>query len=439
MSINKQSIWGMNIEAWKAYFTLQMLKILMLGFSSGMILPISLGTLSAHLWDNQLDLQAIGLFSAVALPYSFKFLWAPFIDNINIPILTKLMGKRRSWLIIIQPIIMVLIALCGQINPQNDPWFLAMMISFTVFFSATQDIIVDAFRIELSNDRDQAMTATVQILGYRIGMLATSAGALYIAHILSWEIAFFYMSALMSIGIIATLWLKEDQTQTSTPKHQNILIWVKTAFLEPLEDFFQRKHPVLILVMVVGYKLGDAFLGVMTTPFLLDTGFTKLELATYVKSYGFFASMFGTILGGYMVKTQGYARSLIVGLIVQTLSNLVFIFQYYAGHNVSALVLTITVENITGGIGTAALVGYVSHLCSKQFTATQYALLSSLDSMARVMLPTTSGFAAVYFGWVAFFIISAILNIPALIMACEIFRRQFKMEEYHEDKLQQSN
>ncbi len=422
----------------KAYCTLTMWRILMLGFTSGLILPLTSGTLSAYLWDHDIDIKTIGLFTAVALPYSWKFIWAPFVDNIDMPILSRILGKRRGWLLVMQLMLIVNIAALGFITPIDNTWGFALTVLSIGFLSATQDILIDAFRIEILDDSEQAMGATMAILGYRIGMLASSAGALYMASHYSWQITFISLSSLMVVGLIAVMFQPEPIHPTPPDtQHMHFLHWVKHAFWQPLQDFMQRRSPLLILGLVVSYKLGDAYLGVMTTPFLLEMEFTKIELATYVKSYGFFASMLGTFWGGYIVKTKGYGPALIIGLYVQMFSNLIFILQYINGHDIPTLVLTITIDNVTGGIGTAVLVGYVSHLCNREFTATQYALLSSLDSVARVTLPMTSGFIVTYIGWIDFFLFSAMLNIPALILAYIIFRQpQERKNEYY---LQQRN
>jgi PAT family beta-lactamase induction signal transducer AmpG len=320
------------------YLKRNVLIVLLLGFTSGLPLALSGSTLVTMLTDFKLDISLIGLFAAVGIPYSLKFLWSPFIDNLKIPTLGKVLGRRRSWLILTQTSLLVAIISLGMIDPINNLYLVALAAVALAFLSATQDIAIDAIRIEMLSESEQGAGAAAIVFGYRVAMLVSGAGALTVAHFHGWTFSYFCMGLLMLPGILTTLLLiKEPKGVTDKPK-KDLAIWFKTAFIEPFTEFLTRENSIFIMIFIVLYKLGDAYLGTMTNPFLMGLGFDKLEIATIVKLYGFWATMAGVFIGGWIVAQIGIKRSLFIGCILQTLSNFAFIIQAQAGHD--QLVLT---------------------------------------------------------------------------------------------------
>ncbi|WP_053332633.1 AmpG family muropeptide MFS transporter [Candidatus Jidaibacter acanthamoebae] len=391
----------------------KMFLIFILGFSCGLPLPLTLSTLSAYLYEYGFSLSSIGLFGLSQLPYSLKPFWSPLLDNLNPPFLSFL-GKRRGWLIIIQVFLFIFILLLGQFNPKENIYLLAMITLGMAFFSASQDIIVDALRVESLEDDEQGMGVAYYTFGYRAAMFIATAGALYLADIFSWSYAFFVLSILSAFGIISALLMDE-------PKHQirvnnNASGWFYNSFIVPFLDFTNHRNWYLILLFVALYKLSDAYLGAMTSPFLLEQKFSKMEIAEIVKFYGVFATLLGTFAGGYLVKYINIYVALFWGGIISSVSNLAFILLCGTEHDIPRLIVVITIENFASGLSSATFVAYMGTLCNRQFTASQFALLSSLASVGRTTLSSTSGFLAQQIGWVDFFIFSAILCLPALIL-----------------------
>jgi PAT family beta-lactamase induction signal transducer AmpG len=363
--------------------------------------------------DLSLDIKTIGLFSLIALPYSLKFLWAPFLDSISIPFLTKKLGKRRSWILLNQILLVVFIAVLGLAGQSADIKIIALVSFAIAVVSATQDMAVDAYRIEKVKPEDQAIAASFYVYGYRIGMLISGAGALILSDTLSWDKVFYLMSLFMIIGIATTLFAKEN-IATPTPK-KNFITWFKTSVLDPFIDFAKRPKWYVILLFVIAFKLCDSFAGSLILPFLLEIGFSKTQIAAIVKTFGLFATLFGALAGGILVKKIGLMKSLWIAAILQMLSNLAFCYQAFLGHNINALYVIIFIENFSGGIGDAVFVAYLSSLCNVAFTATQYALLASFASMSRSFLSSSAGFVVASVGWIWFFALSSLLALPALI------------------------
>jgi PAT family beta-lactamase induction signal transducer AmpG len=274
------------------------------------------------------------------------------------------------------------------------------------------------------SEKEQGAGAAAIVFGYRIAMLASSAGALALAHFYDWTFSYFCMGLLMLPGIITTLCLVAEPAVFFEKPKTEFTVWFKKAFLEPFTEFLTRENSIIILIFIILYKLGDAYLGTMTNPFLMELGFDKLEIAKIVKFYGFWATIAGVFAGGVLVANLGIKNSLIVGCVLQTLSNLVFIVQAEAGHDQLVLIGVIAFENFTGGLGNPVIVAYLSRLCNLNFTATQYALLSSIAVTARSTLSTPSGYLAKYLGWTDFFIATAVMSLPALLLVNFCFREK---------------
>jgi len=404
----------MKISAIQTYLRLVMLKILGLGFISGLPLALTGSTMAAYLQDNAVNLADIGLFSLVAMPYTLKFAWAPLLDQTRLPLLSSILGHRKSWIILLQLLMMMTIYSMSLVDmQQNLPLFAALAL-MTSLLSASQDVVIDALRIEMLPQEDQGIGATVAILGYRLGMLASGAGALYISHYHGWPQAYISMSILVSIGILTTLSCKE--AEYCIPKFKTPSLWLEHAFVRPVSEFVKRGGWLNTMLFIVFFKMSDAFAGSMTTPFLMDIGFNKGEIASIVKVYGLTATLLGFVVGGSLIKSLGYYRSLFWGVILEMTSNWAFVAQAIAGHDNFMLMINISVENFASGISAAALVAYISHLCNREFTATQYALFSAIAVMARTTLSASSGFMAEGLGWVAFFITTSLLSLPALYL-----------------------
>jgi PAT family beta-lactamase induction signal transducer AmpG len=403
--------------------TQKMALILMLGFSCGIPLPLTLSTLSAYLFDYGFDISMIGLFGLTGIPYSLKPIWSPFLDNIKPPLLHKL-GKRRGWLVIVQVMLILNIMMLGQFNPMEYKYLIGILALSVGFMSASQDIIVDALRVETLKEDEQGIGVAWYTIGYRFGMVAATAGALYIAEFFDWKTSFLCLSMLSSLGIMAALLMKE-------PKHPKVVTnsiseWLNHAFIKPFMEFSERSNWFLILLFVGLYRICDAYLGMMTSPFLLEIGFSKAEIANIVKLYGVAATLIGTFAGGYFVKCCNIHSALIYGGLIAALSNLAFIFQYYAGYDKLVLIGVITAENFASGFTSAIFIAYLGIVCNKEFTATQFALLSSLASVGRSTLSSSAGFLAKSIGWVNFFIFTAVLCLPAIVLIKFINHKQGK-------------
>ncbi len=412
----------------------RLLAILLMGFSSGLPLVLTAGTLSFRLAEAGVSLTAIGLFALVGLSYSLKFLWSPAIDRLPLPFLTARFGRRRGWALLIQPLLALAILSLGLIDPVSAPGLTALAAVLVAFLSASQDIVIDAYRIELLLPQEQGAGAAATQWGYRFGMLAASAGALYAAHWGGWRFSYALMAGLMSVGFFAVLATREpfgirgfEPLQVGSA-WARLADWLQRAVAAPFGDFRRRPAALAILAFIVLYKYGDALAGTMSSPLYVAIGFSKIEVANIGKLYGFFASLLGLALGGILVFRLDVMRALLLCGALQTLSNLMYVLQFEAGRNLGTLALTIGVENLTGAMGSAAFVAYLSGLCRLQFTATQYALLSSLAAVGRTILSSSGGALAASVGWAPFFLLSTALCLPGLILLLFLMRLPYEAE-----------
>jgi MFS transporter, PAT family, beta-lactamase induction signal transducer AmpG len=406
------------VEAFRLYADRRMVAILAMGFSSGLPLALTGATLSIWLKQDGISLTAIGLFAQVGLAYNLKFLWAPVMDRVPVPGLTAWLGRRRGWALTIQVLLALSILALARTNPAVDLRTTAIMGVVVAFFSASQDIIIDAFRVELLADPEQGAGAAATQIGYRVGMLASGAGALYLSSAFGWRAAYTAMACLVGIGMVAVLFTRETVVPRAAREH-----WFRAAVVEPFADFMTRHDWPVILLLVVLYKTGDAVAGWMSGPFYISIGFSTVEIASISKVFGLIASMAGVVLGGWLVVRIGIMRAMLIGGMLQALSNFAYIAQLSAGHNVAMLAVTIATENITGGIGSAAFVAYLSRLCNSAFTATQYALLSALAALSRTFVASGGGWFADRLGWAPFFTASVLLSVPGLLLLVYLMRR----------------
>jgi PAT family beta-lactamase induction signal transducer AmpG len=407
--------------------------VLLMGFSSGLPLALTFGTLSYWLAEIGVSLTAIGLFGLVRASYSLKFLWSPLIDRMPIPLLTARLGRRRSWLLTIQVLLALAIVALGATDPRSDPAATALAAVVVAFLSASQDIVIDAYRIELLRPEEQGAGAAATQWGYRFGMLASGAGALYAASYGGWRFAYALMAALMLVGMV-TVWFTPEPGGLAAPEPlpgptaaARARAWLARAVVAPFFDLFVRNGTarlLAILVFIVLYKFGDALAASMSNPLYVALGFTKVEVATIAKIYGVVATLAGVALGGILVLRIGVFRALLISGGLQALSNLLYAVQVWAGHDLAMLSLTIGAENLTGGMASSAFVAYLSGLCSRDFTATQYALLSSLATFGLNVLAASGGALAAALGWVPFFVLSTAACLPALLLLVWLMRRE---------------
>lgn len=417
------------LDATRVYAEPRVIAVLFLGFSSGLPLLLTLSTLSAWLKEDNVSLTGIGLFALVGLPYTLKFCWAPIVDRMPLPPLTSMLGRRRGWCIATQIALAVAIVGLGSTDPLTNPAATAAWALAVAFTSASQDIVIDALRVEVLEEKQYGAGAAMVVAGYRVGLLVAGAGALFLAEAVDWFWVYAAMAAFMSVGVVTVLLLPEPDR----PDVENVVkhassgpaAWLQQAVIEPFADFMRRPGWLGILAFVLFYKFGDSLAGIMAIPFYLDIGFSKSEIASVSKIFGLVATLAGGFAGGLVVARLGIMRSLIICGVLQMGSNLLFAVQAAVGHSIPMLTVTIAVENIAGGMGTAAFVAYLSALCNIAFTATQYALLSSFMAFARTVLSAPGGALAENTDWITFFVLTTVAAIPGLLLWWWLQRRGF--------------
>jgi PAT family beta-lactamase induction signal transducer AmpG len=382
--------------------------VLLLGFASGLPLALTAGTLQAWLAVESIDIKTIGLFTLVGQPYTYKFLWAPLMDRYTPPFL----GRRRGWLILTQLALLGAIAFMGTMNPRESPWLLAAVAFGVAFLSASQDIVFDAYRTDVLREAERGPGAAISVLGYRLAMLVSGGGALVIAdQYLGWSTMYLLMAALMGIGIVATWFAPEPEEVPRAPRT------LARAISEPLKEFFSRQGAWLLLLLIVLYKLGDAFAGSLTTAFLIQgAGFTATEVGAINKALGLVATIVGALIGGAWMVRLGLYRALLGFGMLQAVTNLGFMLLAIVGKDYSLMVTAVALENLCGGMGTAAFVALLMSLCDKRFSATQYALLSALAAVGRVYVGPASGLLVSAVGWAPFFFLTFVIALPGIAL-----------------------
>lgn len=431
------------LDSVRVYMDRRVITIIFLGFSSGLPILLVYSTLSFWLDKAGVSKTAIGLFSFASIAYGFKYLWSPLVDRMPLPGLTNTLGQRRGWMIFAQVCVIGAILGLGSGDPAINLWSMALWAVLLAFASATQDIVIDAYRVEILDEDQLGAGAGNIVLGYRIGMVAASGGALIISDFAGWFWAYATMAALMSVGILTVLMSPEPRrAQTEESKEleargaefvarrahlpkplRHASAWLYKAVVCPFADFMTRPHWVMILLFIAFYKYGDALLGVMANPFYAELGFTGTEVGLISKGYGVAMTIIGGLAGGVMVARWGIMRALLVCGVLQAVSNLVFAAQAVVGHSLPMLTLTISVENITGGMGTAAFVAYLSSLCNLAYTATQYALVSSFMAFARTFFASGGGWLADHVDWTSYFLITTVAALPGLALLIWMMRR----------------
>ncbi len=396
----------------------RVLQVLALGFASGLPFLLTYSTLSAWLATAGVRRAAIGTFALVGTPYALKFLWAPLMDRVRPPLP---LGRRRGWGITIQILLIGAILGLGLCNPKHNLPLMAALSVLVAFLSASQDIVIDAWRVESLNMDQQAPGAAMIQSGYRIGMLVAGAGGLFIAAYAGWFAAYATMAALVGVGMLVFLLSPEPKVSVDSPNSAGsgwraIRGAISTAVIGPFRDFMHRPLWPVILVAIFGYKLGEAMAGVMSTPLYISLGFSLPEIATASKIFGFFSIVTGALIGGVVTIRFGIRRSLILCGVLQSVGNLFFVLQAVGGHRIGYLALCVTAENLTGAMAGTALITYLSSLCSPAFTATQFALLSALASLGRTVVASSGGILSEEIGWVRFFLLTSVVALPAILL-----------------------
>ncbi|HWI25381.1 MAG TPA: MFS transporter [Stellaceae bacterium] len=421
------------LKSWLAtlavYRDRRMLAILCMGFSSGLPLPLTFGTLSYWLAEAGVSRTEIGLFVLVGFSYNYKFVWSPFIDRLPIPFLTRRLGRRRSWAVVIQLLLMAAIFALGRSEPRTELAAMALLAVIVAFLSASQDIVIDAYRIELLRPEEQGAGAAATQWGYRIGMLASSAGAFDAAAFGGWHYAYSIMAALMLVGLITVLMTREPAVPVAPVAARgagfgaHLSLWAHEAILLPFSDFMRRRGWLTIVVFIILYKCGEALAGTMANPLYQQLGFTKLEVGNIGKFVSFAASLSGVALGGVLVARLGVFGALLLAGVLQMLSTLLYVALVLAGHNDFMLALSIFGENFTGAMASAAFVAYLSGLCSPAFTATQYALFSSIAAVPIRVLSAPAGWLVDRLDWIPFFLLATTACVPSLLLLLWLRRR----------------
>jgi len=382
--------------------------LLLLGFSSGLPLALTGATLQAWLAVEGIDIQAIGWFTLVGQPYVYKFLWAPLMDRYSIPLL----GRRRGWLLATQAALLLAIACMGTVSPKEAPFLLAALALAVAFLSASQDIVFDAYRADVLGAEERGAGAAVSVLGYRIAMLVSGGLALILVdNWISWTQAYWLMAALMLVGVAATWAAAEPATPPRAPKT------LAEAVREPLAEYFSRHGAWLLLLVIILYKLGDAFAGTLSTAFLLrGAGFSLTDVGWANKWLGVGATILGLLIGGALMAKLRLFKSLLLFGFLQAFTNLGFMLLAAAGKSYPLMITVIAAENLCGGMGTAAFVALLMAMCDRRFSATQYALLSALASLGRVYVGPAAGALAESFGWTTFFFLTFLVALPGIAM-----------------------
>lgn len=438
-------------ESFLVYLKPRVITMMFLGFAAGLPLLLVFSTLSAWLRDMEVSLSAIGFFGWIGITYSIKVLWAPVVDHLRIPVLGTLLGQRRSWILLGQLGIIIGVLGLSMADPKAHLWLVAALALLVAFSSATQDVAVDAYRIEAVVQEYQGAMSSTYILGYRLAMLVAGAGSLYIAQFVSWPAAYGVMAALMGVGVITVLLIEEPEREdlnardltgqsseeleealhhqlhvdTFSGKFADGLRWFVDAVVAPFVDFFKRngRFALVILLFIGLFRLSDIVMGIMANPFYLDLGFSKADIASIGKIFGFFMTIVGSFLGGVLVVRYGVFKPLVAGATMVALTNLLFAQLSLIGPDLTWLALVISADNLSGGFSNAVFVAYLSGLTNRSYTATQYALFSSIMTLPGKFISGFSGVIVSYSGYTFFFTYAAIMGVPAILLAIYLLRQ----------------
>lgn len=430
-------------EGLRVYLQPRVLGMLFLGFSAGLPLLLVGGTFTAWLRDIGVELAAIGFLSWVGMAHSIKVIWAPLIDRAPVPLLTRWLGRRRAWMLLAQLVIAGSLLGMALTDPRQQLTLIALFAVLAAFGSATQDIAIDAYRVEAEARHRQAAMAATYVTGYRVAVLAAGAGALHLAALNDWTLAYSVMAGLMAVGMLTTLIIKEPEVQITeatreleariaeylaqtrrTGWQRQVSAWFIGAVVSPFADFFQRygKAALVILLFVGCFRISDIFMGVMANPFYLDLGFSKTDIANIAAAFGLGMTLAGAALGGVLVARFGIARILILTAFMAPATNLTFAWLAFIGPQQYGLIMAIIADNVTGGMAIAVFIAYLSSLTNTAYTATQYALFSSIMTLPGQFAAGFTGLLAANVGWVSFFFVTALTGLPAIILAIALLK-----------------
>lgn len=418
------------LDAAKIYADRRMPVMLAFGFSSGFPLLLVGSTLTVWLQESRIPYALIGLFSLARMPYGFKWIWSPLIDRIRLPLFERL-GRRRGWALFIQLCMLAAILAMSAVNPAEHTAWMALLALIVAGCSASQDIVLDAYRIDSFETAEQGAGSAVFVLGYRIGMLFSGAFALWLTAYLNWQQVYIVMALGALVGIVTVLLAKEPykdrayrEEREKLPFKPRLRRFLKESVYEPFKDFTRHHRWGLILLFILLYRLSDEYKAPMAFVFYKDMGFSNAQIAYVSKIYGMLATIAGGLLGGIYIKRNGLPKALVLFGVLQGVTNLVYIGQAYAGDNVYTLSLTICMDNLAAGMGTTALVAYMASLCNVAYSATQYALLSSLMSLPRDIFASTSGVLADHVSWPLFFLIASLMVLPGLFLLAYMIKKK---------------
>lgn len=427
-------------ESFRVYLKPRVIAMLFLGFSAGLPYLLVFSTLAAWLRDMDVSLSAIGFFGWIGITYSLKVLWSPVVDRLRIPVLGASLGQRRSWMLLGQLGIIVGVLGLSIVDPRQQLGLVAGLAFLVAFSSATQDVAIDAYRIEAVVREYQGAMSSMYILGYRVAMLVAGAGSLYIAQFASWPIAYVAMAALMAAGVLTVLVINEPESDAvddraqpeRQPQFESLsgklargARWLKDAVIAPFADFFRRngRYALVILLFIGLFRLSDIVMGIMANPFYLDLGFSKADIASIGKIFGFFMTIAGSFLGGIFVVRYGVFGPLVAGATMVALTNLLFAQLSLIGPDLHWLTLAISADNLSGGFSNAVFVAYLSGLTNRSYTATQYALFSSVMTLPGKFVSGFSGMVVAHSSYTFFFTYAAIMGVPAILLALYIWQR----------------
>jgi PAT family beta-lactamase induction signal transducer AmpG len=420
---------------WRYYLQQRVLVIFFLGFSSGLPFPLVYSTLSFWLAEAGVELSTVSTFAWLGFAYSLKFIWAPLVDAVRLPVLTHVLGRRRGWMLLAQLSVGASLLLLSGIDPREHIEAFALVAFAVAFSSATQDIVIDAYRIESAESRMQGVLAAAYQYGYRVAMLVSMAGALALAEYASWTETYMAMAGCMVVGILTTLWCTEPAARVRQTLYagksamEKVTRWFKHAVADPFEDFFKRfgRFAIVMLAFISLYRISDYVLGILANPFYYEIGFSKLQVAGIAKVYGLWVSLFGIGAGGWAVVKYGVTRCLVIATILIASTNLFFAVLVIVGAEPWMLAVTISADNFAQGLSGTVLIAYLSSLTNMSFTATQYALLSSFMSLLGKFTAGYSGNVQESIGWLGFFLYAAALGIPAILLAMVVARRHDRL------------
>lgn len=397
---------NMNVHLSREIFSPRMLVAFLMGFACGVPLLLTSSVLQAWMTEQGVDLSVIGLYSLVGLPYTLKFLWAPVFDRYTLPFF----GRRRGWMLVTQLTLIVALVALGLTDPGQTPWLVALAAFVVTFFSASQDIVIDAYRREDLSDHQLGLGSSLYVNGYRLGMLLAGSGGLILADYLAFSQVYALMAASLLVGVGTTLLCREPPMTKGMPGT------FREAIVEPFVEYFRRDHALVLLLFILLYKIGDQMASTMTTPFYLALGFSKTQIGAVAKLFGFWSAIAGGLVGGAILLRAGIIRSLWVFGILQAVAILSFSALALMGNTVVGLAIAIVLEQLTSGMGTSAYVAYMASLTNKRFTATQYALLSSCMGIPRVIIAAPAGWMAESVGWPLFFLGCTLAAVPGLLL-----------------------